>query len=69
MRLDRPVGFMLLFWPCAWGFAIVYGQGPMDNNWLAYLILFWLSKYPYNILHVSISFFLFQGICNLFGMN
>ena len=44
MRLDRPVGFMLLFWPCAWGFAIVYGQGPMDNNWLAYLILFFVGS-------------------------
>ena len=20
-RLDRPIGFMLLFWPCAWGLA------------------------------------------------
>jgi 4-hydroxybenzoate polyprenyltransferase len=44
MRLDRPVGFMLLFWPCAWGFAIVLGQGPMDNNWLAYLILFFVGS-------------------------
>ncbi len=44
MRLDRPVGFMLLFWPCAWGFAIVLGQGSMDNNWLAYLILFFVGS-------------------------
>ena len=44
MRLDRPVGFMLLFWPCAWGFAIVLGQGPMDDNWLAYLILFFVGS-------------------------
>lgn len=44
MRLDRPVGFMLLFWPCAWGFAIVLSQGPMDNNWLAYLILFFVGS-------------------------
>ena len=44
MRLDRPVGFMLLFWPCAWGFAIISSQRPMDNNWLIYLILFFVGS-------------------------
>jgi 4-hydroxybenzoate polyprenyltransferase len=23
-RLKRPIGFMLLFWPCLWGLTIVY---------------------------------------------
>ena len=23
-RLKRPIGFMLLFWPCAWGLTIAY---------------------------------------------
>ena len=23
-RLDRPIGYMLLFWPCLWGLTIVY---------------------------------------------
>ena len=44
MRLDRPVGFMLLFWPCAWGFAIISSQRPMDSNWLVYLILFFVGS-------------------------
>jgi 4-hydroxybenzoate polyprenyltransferase len=44
MRLDRPIGFMLLFWPCAWGFAIISSQRPMDRNWLAYLILFFVGS-------------------------
>jgi 4-hydroxybenzoate polyprenyltransferase len=27
MRLDRPIGVWLLFWPCAWGVALA-GMGP-----------------------------------------
>ena len=23
-RLNKPVGFMLLFWPCSWGLAYAY---------------------------------------------
>ena len=23
-RLKRPIGYMLLFWPCAWGLTIAY---------------------------------------------
>ena len=23
-RLDRPIGYMLLFWPCLWGLTIAY---------------------------------------------
>lgn len=22
-RYDKPIGFMLLYWPCAWGLALV----------------------------------------------
>ncbi|WP_037499560.1 4-hydroxybenzoate octaprenyltransferase [Sphingomonas jaspsi] len=36
MRLDRPIGTWLLFWPCAWGVALagVRGQWPLFA-WLA----------------------------------
>ena len=44
MRLDRPIGFMLLFWPCAWGFAIISSERPIDNHWLTYLFLFFLGS-------------------------
>lgn len=27
MRLDRPIGAWLLFWPCAWGLALAGGGG------------------------------------------
>jgi len=23
-RLNKPIGFMLLFWPCIWGLTIAY---------------------------------------------
>ena len=24
-RLNKPIGYMLLFWPCSWGLAYGYG--------------------------------------------
>ena len=24
IRLKKPIGFMLLFWPCAWGLTLAY---------------------------------------------
>jgi len=37
MRLDRPIGAWLLFWPCAWGVALagVGGRGPELILWFA----------------------------------
>ena len=26
-RFDRPIGWWLLFWPCAWGVLLAGGQG------------------------------------------
>ena len=23
-RLNKPIGYMLLFWPCLWGLTLVY---------------------------------------------
>ena len=28
-RLDKPIGYMLLFWPCLWGLTIAYN---FENN-------------------------------------
>ena len=44
MRLDKPIGFMLLFWPCAWGFAIASHQRPIDDQWFLYLLLFFIGS-------------------------
>ena len=43
-RLDKPIGFMLLFWPCSWGLAYAY---TVDQNFilfLYYLILFFCGS-------------------------
>src|SRR5687767_15779025 len=36
MRLDRPIGTWLLFWPCAWGVALAGVNGRWD-------LLLWLA--------------------------
>ncbi|NOU03147.1 MAG: 4-hydroxybenzoate octaprenyltransferase [Novosphingobium sp.] len=34
-RFDRPIGWWLLFWPCAWGVLLAGGQGRWDLlGWL-----------------------------------
>lgn len=36
-RLDRPIGWWLLFWPCAWGLLLAGGQARWDL--LAWMLL------------------------------
>ena len=43
-RLKRPIGFMLLFWPCAWGLTLAYDFSNNLNDYLFYLILFFLGS-------------------------
>ena len=43
-RLNRPIGFMLLFWPCAWGLALAYNQTAGLGLFMNYLILFFLGS-------------------------
>ena len=38
MRLDRPIGVWLLFWPCAWGVALA-GLGPDGVGLILWLAL------------------------------
>jgi len=39
-RLGRPIGFMLLFWPCLWGLTIVYDFNLDLLNYFFYSTLF-----------------------------
>ena len=39
-RLKKPIGYMLLFWPCAWGLTISYDFSGELTKYLFYLILF-----------------------------
>jgi len=43
IRLKKPIGFMLLFWPCAWGLTLAYDFSSNLNNYFFYLILFFLG--------------------------
>ncbi len=42
-RLKRPIGYMLLFWPCAWGLTIAYDFSKDIKIYVIYLILFFLG--------------------------
>ena len=43
-RLKKPIGYMLLFWPCAWGLTLAYDFNYSLNNYFFYLILFFLGS-------------------------
>jgi len=43
-RLKKPIGFMLLFWPCAWGLTLGYDFSKNINLYIFYLILFFLGS-------------------------
>ena len=43
-RLKRPIGFMLLFWPCAWGLTLAYDFSNNLNDYFFYLLLFFLGS-------------------------
>ena len=43
-RLNKPIGFMLLFWPCSWGLAYAYLFDQNLNLFIYYLILFFLGS-------------------------
>ena len=43
-RLDKPIGFLLLFWPCSWGLSLgLYFQKDL-NTFFYYLFLFFLGS-------------------------
>ena len=43
-RLKKPIGFMLLFWPCSWGLTLAYDFTNSLNNYFFYLFLFFLGS-------------------------
>lgn len=44
IRLKKPVGFMLLFWPCAWGLTLAYDFSNNLDIYYFYLFLFFLGS-------------------------
>ena len=43
-RLKKPIGYMLLFWPCAWGLTLAYNFSEGINTYFFYLCLFFLGS-------------------------
>ena len=43
-RLNRPIGLLLLFWPCAWGLTLGYYFNNETGTYLKYIILFFLGS-------------------------
>ena len=42
-RLKKPIGFMLLFWPCAWGLTTAYDFSNEKIYYIFFLLLFFLG--------------------------
>ena len=42
-RLKRPIGYMLLFWPCLWGLTIAYNFSMSIQFFIKYALLFFLG--------------------------
>ena len=42
-RLKKPIGYMLLFWPCSWGLTVAYDFSSDLNVYFFYLLLFFLG--------------------------
>ena len=43
-RIKKPIGYMLLFWPCAWGLTIAFNFSKNIEIYFFYLILFLLGS-------------------------
>ena len=43
-RLNKPIGFLLLFWPCVWGLTLGYYFNSQSELYLKYVILFFLGS-------------------------
>ena len=43
-RLNKPIGFMLLFWPCSWGLAYAFYFNQNVSLFVYYLTLFFLGS-------------------------
>ena len=43
-RLDKPIGFLLLFWPCIWGLTLAYNFNNEIKIYIFYTVLFLLGS-------------------------
>ena len=43
-RLNKPIGYMLLFWPCLWGLTLAFMQDTNLEKYFIYIIYFFLGS-------------------------
>ena len=43
-RFKKPIGYLLLFWPCAWGLTLAYDFNGEKNTYIFYIILFLIGS-------------------------
>ena len=43
-RLNKPIGFLLLFWPCIWGLTLAYYYNGTTTLYIKHIILFFLGS-------------------------
>ena len=43
-RLKKPIGYLLLFWPCIWGLTLIYDFTGSLNIYFFYILLFFLGS-------------------------
>ena len=43
-RLNKPIGFLLLFWPCVWGLTLAYYFSGETDLYLKHMLLFFLGS-------------------------
>jgi len=43
-RLNKPIGFLLLFWPCVWGLTLAYYFSGTTTLYIKYILLFFLGS-------------------------
>ena len=44
IRLNKPIGFLLLFWPCVWGLTLAYYYHEEIALYLTHIILFFFGS-------------------------
>ena len=43
-RLNKPIGILLLFWPCVWGLTLAYYFNGETSLYIKYILLFFLGS-------------------------
>ncbi len=44
IRIKKPIGFMLLFWPCSWGLTLAYEFNNNYSNYFMFLSYFFIGS-------------------------